>query len=100
MGWPLAQQMGVGGMLGFCSGYAFKKAGKLAAVTVGCGFVILQTLQYQGLININWSKVQETVEKNLDQDGDFDQDDVKILAQKMFGMLKYQLPSSAGFGTG
>merc|ERR1719510_1080029 len=55
---PFAQQLTMGGFLGFCSGYALKTTGKVAAFGVGGVFIMLQTMQYFGYINVNWSKVQ------------------------------------------
>ena len=41
---PMINKLGMGGLLGICSGYAFKRFGKEVAFVVGCGFIVLQVL--------------------------------------------------------
>lgn len=96
---PFAGKFSFGTLLGFCAGYASKQVGKAAAMGVGFAFLGLQSLAYMGYININWNKVEKAAVDKLDQDGDgdFDADDAKILAKRIFRGIKYQVPGGLGF---
>lgn len=52
--------IGGGFIAGVLIGYVLKKVLKILAVVVGLFFVGLVYLQYQQIININWSKLQTT----------------------------------------
>lgn len=54
---PLATQLTLGAVIGFCVGFLFKKVGKTAAVLVGLAFVLLQVLAYAEIVTIDWSPV-------------------------------------------
>jgi FUN14 family len=47
----LCTQVTLGGVAGFCSGYAVKKVSKVAAFVVGVGFIGVQVARYYGVIN-------------------------------------------------
>ena len=53
-----ATSVGFGGISGFLIGYAIKKVVKVMLVLVGLVFVAFMFLQYQKLITVNWSKIQ------------------------------------------
>ena len=53
-----ATSVGFGGISGFLIGYAIKKVVKFMLVLVGLVFVAFMFLQYQKLITVNWSKIQ------------------------------------------
>ncbi len=53
---PIVYQMGIGGILGFFSGYAVKKIAKIIAVLIGLGALLLIYLGYEGIITINYDK--------------------------------------------
>ena len=99
---PLAGQLTFGTCLGCCAGYALKSVGRSAAFVVGVTFVGLQTLQYCGYININWGKVQKDVVGVFDKDGDgtVGRADLKSHWDSVMRVLRFNLPSSAGFGIG
>jgi uncharacterized membrane protein (Fun14 family) len=59
---PIVYQMGIGGVLGFFVGYAVKKITKFIAVLIGLGAIILIYLGYQGVININYDKLAQTIQ--------------------------------------
>ncbi|TYZ62124.1 hypothetical protein PybrP1_005145 [[Pythium] brassicae (nom. inval.)] len=88
--------------LGFCSGYALKQVGKVAAVTVGALFVLAQVASAKGYVDINWKKVEKDVITAVDPDGDgkITKKDFKIWLDRLLATLKYNLPSSAGFSAG
>lgn len=43
------------------------KAGKVAAVALGGGILILQIAQHKGYIRINWEKINKSADKILDK---------------------------------
>uniref|UniRef100_K3WWZ6 EF-hand domain-containing protein n=1 Tax=Globisporangium ultimum (strain ATCC 200006 / CBS 805.95 / DAOM BR144) TaxID=431595 RepID=K3WWZ6_GLOUD len=92
----------LGGGLGFCSGYALKQVGKVAAITIGGLFLLAQIASSKGYININWKKVEKDVITAVDPDGDgkITKNDFKIWLNQLLSMLKHNLPSSAGFTGG
>ena len=50
---PIAGTVGGGFLLGFVTGYAIKKVGKLAAVIVGLFFAALTYLEYQRILSVD-----------------------------------------------
>ncbi|HEX7818334.1 MAG TPA: FUN14 domain-containing protein [Nitrososphaeraceae archaeon] len=54
----LATSVGIGGFLGFLMGYAIKKILKIIIVVAGLLVGIMYYLQYDGLIALNWAKVE------------------------------------------
>ena len=57
---PIGATIGGGFFAGVLIGYALKKVLKILALVVGLFFAGLAYLQYQEIVNINWSKLQET----------------------------------------
>ncbi|MCW4049520.1 MAG: FUN14 domain-containing protein [Candidatus Bathyarchaeota archaeon] len=55
---PLVTQLGVGGVIGLCIGYAVKKIAKIVAVIVGLFSLGLLYLEYQGMISVDWLGVE------------------------------------------
>lgn len=58
---PLAGEIGVGGIGGFLSGWALKKAAKMVAVLIGVAFLGLQYLAYRDIISIDYGALQSWV---------------------------------------
>ena len=54
--------MGGGFFAGILIGYALKKVARIVAVIIGLFFAGLAYLQYQQVININWNKLQATLQ--------------------------------------
>ena len=54
---PALAKLTVGGVMGYCSGMALKKVGKVLATVIGLGFVAVQTAAYAGYIQVNWTKI-------------------------------------------
>lgn len=54
---PLATQLGLGFVVGFCVGFLAKKAGKLVALLVGAAFVLVQVLAYADVVTVDWSPI-------------------------------------------
>lgn len=95
-------QVGFGGALGFCSGYAMIKVGKSIAFLIGVGFIVAQGLNYSGVVNIKWSKVEDKAKSLLDANGDnkLDKEDAKALWKRVKAALTTNLPAGGGFSGG
>lgn len=57
---PFLSSVGFGGIIGFLVGFMLKKVMKILAVVAGVFFAALLYLQSQGILNINWDKLQIT----------------------------------------
>jgi len=70
---------------GYLSGFALKKIGRAASLTFGVGFVILQTLAYQGYVDVNHDKLAKQIEGVLDRNGDgvVDGEDLKSVVDEL-----------------
>eukprot|EP00980_Cylindrotheca_fusiformis_P028097 scaffold22580_cov210-Cylindrotheca_fusiformis.AAC.4 len=98
-----APAVGFGGMLGYCSGLAFRKVGKAAGVVIGLGFMGVQTAAANGYIKVDWDKVrEETFIKPLDlnKDGVVNVDDAQLWWNKYSAMLTDKVPNAGGFAAG
>ncbi|XP_064455576.1 FUN14 domain-containing protein 1-like [Ornithodoros turicata] len=58
-----AKQLTVGGLSGWCAGYVFTKAGKVAATVIGGSLLLFQVAQHQGYIKVNWSRLNKDVQQ-------------------------------------
>ncbi|TPX39682.1 hypothetical protein SeMB42_g06284 [Synchytrium endobioticum] len=63
-------QITLGGVLGVCSGYVFKKTIKIGMILVGISFISAQLLARYGLVTIHWRKLDVKFRKVMDADGD------------------------------
>jgi len=57
----LATSIGIGGFLGFLMGYAIKKILKIIIIVAGLLVGIIYYLQYNGLIALDWAKMEQAV---------------------------------------
>lgn len=55
---PLVTQLGVGGIIGLCIGYAIKKVAKIVAAIIGLFSLGLIYLESQGMISVDWLGVE------------------------------------------
>ncbi len=55
---PLVTQLGVGGIIGLCIGYAIKKVAKIAAAILGIFSLGLIYLETKGMITVDWLGVE------------------------------------------
>ncbi|KAG0272450.1 FUN14 domain-containing protein 1 [Linnemannia exigua] len=65
-----SKELTFGMAMGLCSGYLFKKLGKLMMLVVGLGFVSLQLLVNSGYIQVNWKKIERRFVDQFDVDRD------------------------------
>jgi uncharacterized membrane protein (Fun14 family) len=55
---PLLTTVGFGGLVGFLIGFVIKKLIKILAIIAGVFFAALIYLGQQGIVNVNWDKLQ------------------------------------------
>jgi uncharacterized membrane protein (Fun14 family) len=55
---PLVTQLGVGGIIGLCIGFALKKIAKIAAAIIGVFSLGLIYIESQGMITVDWLGVE------------------------------------------
>jgi uncharacterized membrane protein (Fun14 family) len=60
---PFITSIGFSGLTGFLIGYAIKHVMKILVVGAGIIFAALMYFQQQGIVNVNWDKLQ-TVSQN------------------------------------
>jgi uncharacterized membrane protein (Fun14 family) len=78
---PLLTTVGFGGLLGYLMGIAIRYIVKILAVISGLFLAALMYLQSQGILNVNWTKLQ-------------------ALSQPVLSTLANNLNSTTGIGTG
>mmetsp|Transcript_13564 Transcript_13564/g.28439 ORF Transcript_13564/g.28439 Transcript_13564/m.28439 type:complete len:127 (+) Transcript_13564:184-564(+) len=96
------EQIGFGGVMGYCSGMAFRKAGKVVGVVIGVGFVGLQTAKNMGYIDVDWNKIRDDAIRPLDTnaDGKIDAKDMEVWWKKSQAVMKDSVPEAGGFSAG
>lgn len=90
---PLLPDLSVGGLLGFATGLALKKIGRLALTALGLLFITLQVLAYFDLISVNWPRLQALSEPWLRQGGE-------VSGRWMMRVLTANLPFAGAFTAG
>ena len=88
---PYVSQLTFGGVAGFASGFALKKIGKLAAIALGLLFISVQILVYYGVIEVDWLRVQETINPLLSPDS------LDRGWRSLTGLLTSNVPFAAAF---
>ncbi|KAF9962457.1 FUN14 domain-containing protein 1 [Mortierella alpina] len=64
------KELTFGMAMGLCSGFLFKKLGKMMMLVVGLGFVSLQMLTSSGYVQVNWALIERRFKDQFDVDGD------------------------------
>ena len=54
---PFLTNVGFGGLVGFLIGFVIKKIFKILAIVAGVCFAVLMYLEQQGMVSINWDKI-------------------------------------------
>lgn len=92
---PLVTQLGVGGIIGLCIGYALKKIAKVVAAIIGLFALGLIYLESQGMISVDWLGVEAWGNTALSSLGQ---------AEGVLGVILSNLPFAGGaivgFGIG
>ena len=89
---PVLAKISFGAVMGYCSGIALKKVGKMLAFIVGLGFIGLQTAQSTGYLAVDWSKIVDDLKMKADtnDDGGIDGEDVKV-SHRLLCLVKVPL---------
>jgi uncharacterized membrane protein (Fun14 family) len=87
-------QLTFGGLAGFAAGYALKKIGKVAAIALGIFFILLQILAFYGVVEVNWLRLQESVDPFLRPES------LERLWRDLLTLLTLNLPFAAAFVPG
>ena len=82
--------LGGGGIAGWAVGYTLKKVAKVVAIFLGVTFITLQYLAYKHIITVDWTKVQNAVDKQH----------LEKSAEGLMSMLTYNLPFAGSFLVG
>ncbi|GMA14582.1 hypothetical protein E5F05_10200 [Deinococcus metallilatus] len=67
---PLLPDLSVGALLGFATGLALKKVGRVALIALGLLFIAVQLLASFDLLTVNWPRVQALTDPWLRQGGE------------------------------
>jgi uncharacterized membrane protein (Fun14 family) len=95
-------QIGYGFLMGYSSGFCLKKVSKLVAFAVGGFFIVIQTLSFNGYMQVNYEKLEKEANKVLDvnHDGKVDAKDAEAAYYKLQSVLSYHMPTGGGFASG
>jgi uncharacterized membrane protein (Fun14 family) len=126
---PAAEQLGFGGVMGYCSGMAFRRVGRAVGVVLGIGFMGAQFAASSGYVEIDWEKVKNSAIKPFDTvsvhfwkkatflhlvlnrlsclthaqqtgDGKITEKDAQALWDRYNSVMTDRLPSAGGFAAG
>mmetsp|Transcript_926 Transcript_926/g.2919 ORF Transcript_926/g.2919 Transcript_926/m.2919 type:complete len:152 (-) Transcript_926:162-617(-) len=61
----LGEQLTVGGLLGFATGFSLKRIGKMLLFVVGTEVCFLQYFSYRGWVDVRWNKISEDLSPAL-----------------------------------
>jgi len=84
--------LGLGGLLGYGVGLAFKSAAKTLGCLLGVLFILLQVLAYYGIVHVNWSAVMHHAQPATQV--------AETALQKLWHIMTYNLPFAGGFVAG
>jgi uncharacterized membrane protein (Fun14 family) len=99
---PLVGNVTFGTLMGYCSGTAMKKVGRLLSVVVGVAFISLQVAASFGFIQVDWNKINVGFVSKADATGDgkIDVEDAKIYWKRLKELLTKRVPAAGGFSFG
>ena len=64
---PLIESGAFGAITGAVAGYAIKKIMKIGAIIIGAFFAGLMYLSYQGIVSVNWDKLNNQTQAAAQQ---------------------------------
>lgn len=91
------KQLIIGAASGFATGFLSAKAGKAVAVSVGGGIILLQVANDQGLIKVNYNKVNKKIDKVVDKVEQALTGRSATWADKVVNFTKRNTPFTVGF---
>ncbi len=62
---PAVKSTAIGGVIGYASGYALKKVGRIILFSLGSLLMTLQYLQWEGIITINYHALERSLSSLL-----------------------------------
>jgi uncharacterized membrane protein (Fun14 family) len=83
---PPVNELGIGGIGGFCVGYTIKKIAKTIITVLAIGFLGLQYLAFKGIVEINYLALQDLAMSLLGKAGALQGAITTLLAQMPFGV--------------
>lgn len=86
----IAEQLGVGGVLGFTTGFAIRKLGRIVAFFVGTEICILQYLAYRQWLVMDWRRIAKDLQPKLD----------RSVWRAGVDIVLYKLPFASAFSAG
>ncbi|KAL0985419.1 hypothetical protein UPYG_G00156650 [Umbra pygmaea] len=98
--YTVATQIAVGGISGWCAGYIFKKVGRIAATTVGGGFLLLQIANRSGYVQVDWKKVEKDVnnaKRHLKKKADMAVPELNSIIDQSTEFVKTNVIMTSGF---
>lgn len=91
---PLIEQLGFGGIAGFCVGYFAKKVTKAAIFLIGGLIVLLQVLAYYHFVEINWGAADDAF-RSAKQSGA-----IQSASSRLWAVLVHNIPFGGAFFVG
>lgn len=86
----VGEQLGVGGLLGLCAGYAARRLGRAAALAAGSELLLVQYLAARGWLTVHWRAVADDLRPRLG----------KGAADAAREVVLYKLPFAGAFSLG
>ena len=95
-------ELSMSSILGICTGIAFKRVGRTIATGIGSIFILIQTLQHYGYIDINFNELNDKAINLLDADGDgkLTMSDVQVYLNRALDVFAKNMPSATAFSSG
>ncbi|KAA8492679.1 FUN14 domain-containing protein 2 [Porphyridium purpureum] len=86
----VGEQVSVGMLLGYATGYSLRRIGKLVLGIVGTEIILLQYMSYRGWVSVDWRAVASDLKPSVE----------RSTFEKIFEVLTYRLPFAASFSAG
>ena len=99
---PASLQLGLGSLAGAAVGFTLRTGAKAAAVVAGGGFMLVQGLAYNGIVEVDWKKAEREAVRQLDrdQDGKLTGNDVRSMWANLNEVIRWNVPAGSGFSGG
>lgn len=84
--------LGLGGLLGYAVGIAFRSAAKTLGCLLGVLFILLQVLAYYKVVDIDWSAIMHHAKPAAHV--------AETALEKFWHIVTFNLPFGGGFAAG
>uniref|UniRef100_A0A3B5KLI6 FUN14 domain-containing protein 2 n=2 Tax=Takifugu rubripes TaxID=31033 RepID=A0A3B5KLI6_TAKRU len=96
--YPVATQIAIGSVSGWCAGYLFQKVGKVAAMSLGGGLLLLPIAYNSGYIKVDWKRVEKDFDKAKEQlNQGPGQKELDTFVKKSKAFVKQNIVVTSGF---